>query len=443
MKKNSIVSQYIDKIKEQTLDGKNYIYRGQSQQYNGVKSTAFRRFEKSKIDNPSKLEYLKYHQTLIDDAKNNRYDKGLNEIELLLSLQHYGCATGLIDFSQDFLIALWFACNNSDEDKDGLLFYLYVRTDKFEHISPNGKHSQLQPLLKADKTHYIKPVFKINSRIFAQKGVFVFGYQDINEGFGLESIIISKGDKKSIRKELKKYFYIDEKNLFPDIYGFSYVNNVDHPLTTKTAQDYFEEAYDEPDNKVKIKLYKKAIEIKPDYNAAYNNMGNVYNDLKDYQQAISAYKKAIEIKPDNSAAYNNMGIAYDDLTDYKQAINAYKKAIEIKSDYSDAYYNMGDAYNNLKEFRQAISAYKKAIGINPDHSAAYYNMGNIYYDLKEYQQAINAYKKAIEIDPKLINYSKKRNWNAIKAWINTLPESTEKQEYLEIIAKLEVISHPI
>ncbi len=105
---------------------------------------------------------------------------------------------------------------------------------------------------------------------------------------------------------------------------------------------------------------------------------------------------------------------------------------------------MGAAYNKLTEYQQAINAYKKAIEIKPDYSDAYYNMGVAYNNLKEYQQAISACKKAIEIEPELINHSKTTNWGAIKAWINTLPESIEKQEYLETIAKLEgIISNPI
>jgi hypothetical protein len=46
---------------------------------------------------------------LIKDAKSYHYHKEkLSDLELLLELQHYGAATGLVDFSRDFLIALWF-----------------------------------------------------------------------------------------------------------------------------------------------------------------------------------------------------------------------------------------------------------------------------------------------------------------------------------------------
>jgi hypothetical protein len=36
-------------------------------------------------------------------------------------------------------------------------------------------------------------------------------------------------------QELSAIFSIDEKSLFQDIYGFSMVNNVKHPIYEKTA----------------------------------------------------------------------------------------------------------------------------------------------------------------------------------------------------------------
>jgi hypothetical protein len=40
-------------------------------------------------------------------------------------LQHYGAATGLVDFSRDFLIALWFAAHDN-KGKNGKVFVLDI-----------------------------------------------------------------------------------------------------------------------------------------------------------------------------------------------------------------------------------------------------------------------------------------------------------------------------
>jgi hypothetical protein len=61
--------------------------------------------------------YLSKHGFFV---KSYHYHKEeLSNLELLLELQHYGAATGLVDFSRDFLVALWFACD-SNKDKESL-----------------------------------------------------------------------------------------------------------------------------------------------------------------------------------------------------------------------------------------------------------------------------------------------------------------------------------
>ena len=298
--KKSIISKYLDKIKTKNIEGKNYIYRGQSsKKYDfkddiGIQSAITRRYINSsglkpneiklltpaKINNlkPSQTEYLEYHNNLIKDAKSYRYDDKLNDTELLLELQHYGAATGLIDFSEDMLIALWFACDNNDEY--GSLFFLDVWNDKFKHIDIQNEPDTL--FKEQETLFFIKTNFKSNNRIFAQKGVAIFGYQDINQGYDLDNIIIDKDDKSKIREELKKYFAIEEKTLFQDIYGFAQVNNPQHKLTVKSGDDYFKEAYEEKDLDNQIKLYKKAIRKNPNYDSAYYNMGTAYSKLKQY-----------------------------------------------------------------------------------------------------------------------------------------------------------------
>ncbi|CAC9619680.1 hypothetical protein [uncultured Gammaproteobacteria bacterium] len=320
---NTIVSNYIEEIAGKTSKDKRYIYRGQSEDYaDGVVSTAIRRLKKSNLPNPSKEEYFEYHTSLIKDAKSYRYgqDSQLSDIGLLIDLQHYGAATGLIDFSEDFLIALWFACNNTDED--GKVFFLDVWTDEFKYLEAQEEDLPAQ----GEQLYYLHTNFKSTARIFAQKGVFIFGYKKINN---IKSIAIKKSDKEVIRQELKQYFNIEEKTLFQDIYGFAQVNNTEHKYGIKTASDYFQEGYEEKDQKRKISLYQRAIEINPDDGKAYCNMGNAYNELKEYQNAIDAYERAIEINPDDDWAYYGMETSYNKLNEPKKAINVHKKHQKI------------------------------------------------------------------------------------------------------------------
>ena len=54
------------------------------------------------------------------------------------------------------------------------------------------------------------------------------------------------------------------------------------------------------------------------------------------EQAAFAFQKAIDIKPNNAAAYNNMGNALKGQGKLEEAIGAYNKALSIKPDSADA-----------------------------------------------------------------------------------------------------------
>ncbi|HAC63794.1 MAG TPA: hypothetical protein DCF68_09705, partial [Cyanothece sp. UBA12306] len=59
-------------------------------------------------------------------------------------------------------------------------------------------------------------------------------------------------------------------------------------------------------------------------------MGLLYAANINYQEAIEAWNKALEIKPDYDEAWNNRGIALGNLGRYEEAIASYDQALEIK-----------------------------------------------------------------------------------------------------------------
>ena len=56
---------------------------------------------------------------------------------------------------------------------------------------------------------------------------------------------------------------------------------------------------------MQIPEYKGAIHLDPQLALAYNNRGNAYKDLGQYQKAIQDYNEAIHLDPQLASAYNN------------------------------------------------------------------------------------------------------------------------------------------
>jgi len=76
--------------------------------------------------------------------------------------------------------------------------------------------------------------------------------------------------------------------------------------------------------------------------------------------------KAIELKPNFASAHNNLGLVLSAMSDPLNAINCYNKAIEINSNHAGAYNNLGRIYTEIGEFKKAINSHLMAIKLEPE-----------------------------------------------------------------------------
>ena len=185
-------------------------------------------------------------------------------------------------------------------------------------------------------------------------------------------------------------------------------------LVPETDLGYFSKAWlisieDTPDLNKTIEYYTKAIELDPEYAAAYCGRGFAYYTKSgDYQEAIDDFTKAIELNPEYAAAYNNRGGAYRELGQYQKAIDDFTKAIELDPKDAEAYFGRGDAYRekvyqDCKEkgeykfhfgTEEAIKDYTTVIKLNPKHIDAYYSRGLCYTYEKLFTAAYDDFYQA-------------------------------------------------
>jgi TPR repeat protein len=132
-----------------------------------------------------------------------------------------------------------------------------------------------------------------------------------------------------------------------------------------------------------------------DGESAYN-IGVLYDKIiKDKQKAIKWYKKAYKMNDEGAAgsAANNLGYIYDDLKQYKKAEQWYK--IAIKKDNKNAALNLGILYKKLHQYNDAIFYYKKAYAMGNMRGAN--SLGYLYeHNLNNNINAEIWYKKAIK-----------------------------------------------
>jgi|GEM_PF-2049966 len=78
-----------------------------------------------------------------------------------------------------------------------------------------------------------------------------------------------------------------------------------------------------------LALFDKAIEINPDFVAAWDGKGNILNELGKYDEAIKAFERATELDPKSLSSWYGKGKALETLGRTAEAKVAFAKAIGI------------------------------------------------------------------------------------------------------------------
>ena len=170
-------------------------------------------------------------------------------------------------------------------------------------------------------------------------------------------------------------------------------------LTTKETFDLAVKNHQKNNIEEAQNFYNQVLKIDPNHSEALNNLGAIFQGLREYQEAKSCYEKAIKINPNYTNAYYNLGVTFKELGENQKAKSCYEKAIEIDPNHIKAHYNLGRLLHELGEYPKAKVLFEKAIERDPNYAEAHNNLGNVFIKLEESQKAQSCYEKAIEINP--------------------------------------------
>ena len=341
-----------------------YIFRGETRRYADVSSSLYR--------DHRGVPYIEaLQQADLDEAR--RYTHETDDFAILTELQHYGGHTNLIDFTTDYLIALFFACDG-DYSQDGRVVLL-ERTDEISE-------------------HTYEPRNPV-SRVLAQKSVFVRPPQ--GHVVPSDEVIIPHGIKPRVLNYLQKGHGISTETIYNDLHGF-----IRSKAIHRESFEHFGKAvvsYGEGDYQASIESYNRALDLNPFLYLAYFMRGAAHTNTGNFDHAIADYDKAIALRSDYVAAYADRAAAYIKRGDYDQAIADCDRAIELNPDYAIAYVTRGAAYMYMSDYDQAIADYNQAIELDSNNVSARVNRGVAYAYKGEYDHAIADYDQAIESDP--------------------------------------------
>lgn len=140
----------------------------------------------------------------------------------------------------------------------------------------------------------------------------------------------------------------------------------------------------------------------------YSYLGDVYNELREYQKSDEAYEAALELDPLNFTVLNNysyyLSLRGENLEKARKMSTTLIRNNPDNNTYLDTYawvhYALGD-------YEEANRVFEKIIASGVDEGVYYDHYGDTLYKLGKQNEAVKQWIKARELDKSIENIDQK------------------------------------
>ena len=312
-----------------------------------------------------------------------------------------------------FIIGVFLSCGGQDKKVD------------FENMSESDKISYLNAKIRKEPND--ADLFFKRAKVLYEKGEYADALMDIQRAVTLNGkvaeyhvlqadILFSQQEsalafsslqtaKEVDGKCIEAYLKTAELSLYLRDYENTMFNVKQAILLDKlNPTAYFLRGWalkEQGDTINAVKDYQKAIELKSDYEQAYEELGLLYA-IKGDALAVEYLNSTIDINPNNYSAMYVLALFYQEHNAIAQALETYQKLLEIKPDHADALHNVG--YINLVEKQDcdiAIECFNSAIKVDSLFWQAYLSRAEAYEKKGDMAKAKADFQKAEEIKGKM------------------------------------------
>lgn len=148
-----------------------------------------------------------------------------------------------------------------------------------------------------------------------------------------------------------------------------------------------------------IGFFKKALELKPDYDLALINMANSYRALGNDEAAMAGYEQYLRVDPRNAYVHYQMGEIVLDRGDRAGAERRFREALAIDAKVAPARVALGVLAIQGGDAAAAEREIAAALALKPDVRLAHFNLALIAEAREDWPKAETEYRRELELHP--------------------------------------------
>ncbi len=163
--------------------------------------------------------------------------------------------------------------------------------------------------------------------------------------------------------------------------------------------------YTKSDLLIAIQMFKKALEVDPEYALAHAGLADSYVQMIDryyetdahiLKQGEDSAQKALSIDPLCAEAYKALGLVYYKQWRFQKSKEQLLKALDLKPDYAPAASNLASTCLYLGDFERAEKEYLRAYEQDPSLTFVLWLLARLYLSLNRFSLAEAYVKRVLE-----------------------------------------------
>jgi tetratricopeptide (TPR) repeat protein len=125
------------------------------------------------------------------------------------------------------------------------------------------------------------------------------------------------------------------------------------------------------------KLLKRAVEVAPDYLAAWLDLSRAQLERLDLPSAMASIERARQLNPRSANVQVHVANVQARTGRHAEAIDSYRRAIELGPGLPAGYLGLGNTLKTIGRQAEAIEAYRRATALRPESSEAWWSLSNL------------------------------------------------------------------
>ncbi len=149
-------------------------------------------------------------------------------------------------------------------------------------------------------------------------------------------------------------------------------------------------------------LFTHALAVTSNNDVAENNLGIVFLQKGNLDEAISLLQAAVDLRPENSPAHENLAKALLQKGQVTDALVHYRRLLELQPDNIEVHNIVGTVLIQQGQAREAVEEWQKVLAIQPDNGNAMSNLAWVFAtspddSLRDRAKAVQLAEQAMRI----------------------------------------------